>query len=580
MSAVEMMKIIGGLPDVTPAQVAESRGQFRRASYELAPFKEMLDIYTSRWFGNRPTRTKGGLYDVTVEFLRTEDSRLWLKQGTGIQRVGPLQRKAREVAQAASRAHRFFHWQLEFPEVFFGASPASQQVVQLKPDGGFDAVIGNPPYDVLASEELGYDVSELVRFVGEVPRFAPAIRGKNNLYKLFICQGLELRRASGGFSYIVPMALLGDKQSAGVRRAILEARVLSRVEAFPQKDDMNHRVFAEAKLSTAVFVAGPNSGGQFILRTHRERTVEAGSPSLTLAPSTLLRFDPENAAVPSCSQADWDIATRILSTPAIRRLGGVARQFQGEVNETNERKRGVFTKESDAPIVLRGAAICMYAVREASQGETLRLDVAKFLKGKGEDTKAFAHFRRRVGFQRSAPQNNFRRLIAAPIEPGNYCFDTVSYVTEDSTEVELDVLLALLNSQILDWYFRLASTNSKVNEYQFNLLPIPGGMERRPESSGGTQPSGEANVAELTELADLCETPGVMPEQVVSEVASISRQIQRIESERVLSTRSERSSLAAESRKLQDVIDVILFRCYGLSDSDGEYVTKRLTEML
>ena len=105
-------------------------------------------------------------------------------------------------------------------------------------------------------------------------------------------------------------------------------------------------------------------------------------------------------------------------------------------------------------------------------------------------------------------------------------------------------------------------------------------MERRPESSGGTQPSGEANVAELTELADLCETPGVMPEQVVSEVASISRQIQRIESERVLSTRSERSSLAAESRKLQDVIDVILFRCYGLSDSDGEYVTKRLTEML
>jgi hypothetical protein len=34
-------------------------------------------------------------------------------------------------------------------------------------------------------------------------------------------------------------------------------------------------------------------------------------------------------------------------------------------------------------------------------------------------------------------------------------------------------LLALLNSKLLDWYFRLGSTNSKVNEYQFNNLPCP-----------------------------------------------------------------------------------------------------------
>ncbi len=37
----------------------------------------------------------------------------------------------------------------------------------------------------------------------------------------------------------------------------------------------------------------------------------------------------------------------------------------------------------------------------------------------------------------------------------------------------VDLLLALLNSAILDWYFGIVSTNSKVNEYQFNLLPVP-----------------------------------------------------------------------------------------------------------
>jgi hypothetical protein len=35
--------------------------------------------------------------------------------------------------------------------------------------------------------------------------------------------------------------------------------------------------------------------------------------------------------------------------------------------------------------------ICMYAVREASQGEEIRLNIKKFLKGKEEGSRAFAH---------------------------------------------------------------------------------------------------------------------------------------------------------------------------------------------
>ena len=123
--------------------------------------------------------------------------------------------------------------------------------------------------------------------------------------------------------------------------------------------------------------------------------------------------------------------------------------------------------------MLHGANICMYTIREASQGEDIRLDVQKFLKGKGKEAKAFAYEGNRIGFQRSSPQNNFRRIIAAPIPKNNFCLDTVSYIVEDSSKINLDLLLVLLNSKILDWYFRIGSTNSKVNEYQFNVLPVP-----------------------------------------------------------------------------------------------------------
>jgi hypothetical protein len=62
----------------------------------------------------------------------------------------------------------------------------------------------------------------------------------------------------------------------------------------------------------------------------------------------------------------------------------------------------------------------------------------------------------------------------------------------------------------------------------------------------------------------------------------------------VLKSRSERSHLAPESRsagwrvfdpparrrRVQDAIDRVLFRSYGLSDEDGRTISLRLKEML
>jgi hypothetical protein len=89
------------------------------------------------------------------------------------------------------------------------------------------------------------------------------------------------------------------------------------------------------------------------------------------------------------------------------------------------------------------------------------MDTKKFLRSKEQDGKAYAHKYDRVGFQRSSPQNNFRRIIAARVPKGSFCLDTVSYATEESAKIDLDLLLALLNSKILDWYLRLAARTPK-----------------------------------------------------------------------------------------------------------------------
>jgi hypothetical protein len=144
------------------------------------------------------------------------------------------------------------------------------------------------------------------------------------------------------------------------------------------------------------------------------------------------------------------------------------------VNETIERAKGHLSNDPGrGKLVTRGAALCLYITRPASQGADLLLDVAKFLQDKDPESKAFHHQHARVGLQESSPQNNFRRIIAAFVPAGEFCNHTVNYCPANKTRLDLNFLLALLNSKLADWYFRLGSTNAHVSHYQLYNLPCP-----------------------------------------------------------------------------------------------------------
>lgn len=373
-----------------------------------------------------------------------------------------------QAADVARRRLACFHWELAFPEAFFGSDG---------PNRGFDAVIGNPPYEVLSEKESGRDLSALRAIIDAESAFEPSRRGKNNLYKLFICRTLDLLADGGRFGFIVPMALLGDDQAADLRRKMVRVGAFTAIDAFPQKDNPAERVFPEAKLSTAVFAYQKGAGASdrpFTSRVHPGRVFRDDCDRLTLTTQAIPLYDPNNFTIVSCDQTDWDLATRIMQTGRMGRLGEWAEFFQGEVNETNERAKGNLTKDATrGKLVTRGASICLYVVRPASQGSDLLLNVESFLRSKAAETKAYHHRHRRIGLQESSPQNNFRRIIAALVPAGEFCNHTVNYCIEPSCTADLRLILALLNSTLSDWYFRLGSTNAHVSHYQLYNLPCP-----------------------------------------------------------------------------------------------------------
>ncbi|TWT40539.1 N-6 DNA Methylase [Phycisphaerae bacterium RAS1] len=624
LRAIRHVLFVNEMADATAAEVHKSADEYSHARRELSGYQIVLDLLVADHFvdcgtGFQPVKGGAGVSpaDPSRDREGANEKAKRRKRGTSPASFKPsdllrqasdldlttrakllasLDEKAallvEQVENVARRSDlRFFHWEIEFPEVSFGFADPDRRQIKHRNDitdgsAGFDAIVGNPPYDVLAEKELQLDLTGLLGYFDAQVIFAPAKRGKQNLYKLFICCGLHVARQGGNIGHIVPMPLLGDEQAVGLRRMLLSSASLRAVEAFPQKDDPSNRVFEEAKLSTCVFVAAKSGDRHpFRSRVHPGKDIVERSPSMVLDPADVGLYDPENQPLIACGQEDWDVAVRIVKSGRVRRLGDYCHAFQGEVNETTDWAKGHLTDEPrTGPLVLRGSNVCLYLLRDASQGEAMYLRQRTFLDSKRPDSKAWDHRHERVGFQRKSPQNNFRRLVASRVPVGEFCCDSISYVPAPDSKLPLNVVLALLNSRLLDWYFRLGSTNSSVNDYQFRMLPVPvfelsGPRDSKlPERVHRAIAAGDWQSARA--LTDPLLTNPPFGAAVMDCMDLLVQKIIDIESGRGKIARAERSALDPQAQPLQDVLDHMIYRMAGLTDADVEGLEERLARML
>lgn len=570
---LEVVAAIRSVPSDAAEQIKEKDKLYRAFMRTCNPFQLVGNLWCSMFCGDAELTTQ--------QYQKAIDE---LGRPRRFARVAREEWFPHALQKANEPFTRCFHWELEFPEVFFdGTAP--------RENPGFDAVIGNPPYDVLSELETGRDLTAFKTFIESQTTYDASRRGKNNLYKLFICRSLELLREGGYLGFITPMAVLGDDQAADIRRKMLDEGSFTGIEAFPQKDDPGRRVFPEAKLSTAVFTVHKHqttgvASLPFISRVHPGQRIEVDSPSLRLTTGAIPLYDPKNFTIVSSSQQDWDLATRIMQTGRMTRLGQFAEFFQGEVNETNERKKGNLTDDPrEGKLVTRGASICLYITRLASQGSDLYIKVDPFLEGRGEETKAY-HFRyRRVGLQESSPQNNFRRVIACLIPTGHFCNHKVNYLLECASVQPLEFILGLLNSKLVDWYFRLGSTNAAVSHYQLYNLPCPvlatppeTADKKRQEKAIEALHAGQVVEAfdSLSPYVGEARCPFAFRAAIVEAVKIISQ----IEQERGEIARTERSALDPAAQPYQDLIDRLFYAMAGLTPEESAGLEERLREML
>ena len=133
--AIEVLAYMHELPIQDAAERADVYRNDLLGSKEWRSLKEAMDLWCACWFWPADEIEHAPL---PTSFADPPE-------------------ETRAVAKAVAARHRFFHWELEFPDVF------------REEGAGFDAVLGNPPWDIAkpVSMEFFSNVDPLYRSYGK-----------------------------------------------------------------------------------------------------------------------------------------------------------------------------------------------------------------------------------------------------------------------------------------------------------------------------------------------------------------------------------------------------------------------------
>lgn len=349
-----------------------------------------------------------------------------------------------------SENDKFFLWHTWFSDVF--------------DKGGFDIVIGNPPYFVYE----GFHKEE-VKTLKSLKKYNPAFGGKLNAYKPFLALALnDLSKPDGIVNFIFQNSFLADRQATALRKFVMSNHNILKIDSFPERDNKKKRVFESVKMSVCIVLVknrkvSPTS--LFSVNIWNERDMLTGLFT-HFSFDEIQRIDSVDFSIPRLESKYVPLIIKLISKREI-----TLSCFQGELNVSVHKK--YFTQQPDQPIILKGAAIQRYFhTLNMSQGVVEYVDEEAYLSKCGNTPKSQHHKLDRIGMQGMTGANDKIRLVSTLIPKGFYMAHSCNYILSDDS-YNIHAILSLLNSKCLNWFFRRFSTNSNVNSYEVENLPIP-----------------------------------------------------------------------------------------------------------
>ena len=373
-AAADAIAQVADLTDADIGEVHQSQALAEEANRQLAPIHAVLDFWRAlRWLipgwpvaknsqltkllKDQPERQAAlaRLLDPQLNLVATLSKGELLAQDGPAQAANFLMKQARELAARET----FFHWWTRFPTVF---GPGGR--------GGFDIVLGNPPWDRIKLQQVEW-FAERDLSIAAQPRAADrkalitALQQKNaplwqayaqaaataetqarvvgtgklgsgdypllgggdvNLYSLFVERAQTLAAPDGLVALVTPSGIAADKGAAPFFRALSETGRLGAMLDFENRKGLFPDVDSRFKFCVLLFGGPERAFAQtrcaFFLHSLDELDTEP-ERTLLLTAADFARVNPNTGAAPIFrSRRDADITLGIYARhPVLVRHG-------------------------------------------------------------------------------------------------------------------------------------------------------------------------------------------------------------------------------------------------------------------
>jgi type I restriction-modification system DNA methylase subunit len=303
-------------------------------------------------------------------------------------------------------------------------------------EGSFDIVIGNPPWVSIKGKQKSLDLSE--EELNWLFKKYPCDQYRPNLFEMFIWKALSLVKEGGYFGFIVPDRLCYNGQFAKLREHILKNFTLKKLWFRPE---------FEGVISDNII---------FIIK--KEKANNKSNVEIAEYPSIEFKKIPQEVYT-NLSDFSWFIVNekilkvfeKIKQRKDVFELGT---KFQTKVGFIAKPNKVSKIKQNDKQIkVFKGENILRFGVKGNYYFDFKKENLA----GGTQDIEKLSRknkvFLRKTGID----------IMASFDNSGTYPEQSVYfiYTNNDKSEEELKVLCALLNSKLLNHYYRNFAVTNK-----------------------------------------------------------------------------------------------------------------------
>ena len=330
-----------------------------------------------------------------------------------------------------------------------------------------DIIITNPPYKNFKAETKHYETKEAyekdIAIYSAIKEKSSSILkystdGILNFYKLFTEEIIEHYADENTFlNLLIPSSILSDKSCADLRKHILKNYKVVSIKVVPEGVDV-----VDAQQSLCAML---------IDKATKTTKIQMYKDFFHF-PKSLSELNLQD--IKSFS-ADWNILPlskdeaeklkKLSSFPKVKDLAYI-KNLRGELDLTLNEK--AITSENTGHKLVRGRNISYYKTETEEITEYVLKDFV------ASTAKANYIKSERIICQQIVNKNKTRRVSFSPVEKNYVLANSCNFIAlEENAPVSLNFLLGVFNSSIINWYFKLTSTNNHINNYEIDDFPVP-----------------------------------------------------------------------------------------------------------